>query len=79
MPAELPLPKKGTEPPIFVPFLLWPDGWMHQDATWLEVGLGPGHFVLDGTQVLLAKKGAEHPQFSACLLWPNGWVDQDGT
>ena len=29
------LPKKGTEPPaIFGPFLLWPNGWMHQDATW---------------------------------------------
>ena len=27
------LPKKGTEPPIFGAFLLWPNGWMHQDAT----------------------------------------------
>jgi len=28
-----PLPKKGAEPhsPIFRPFLLWPNGWMHQD------------------------------------------------
>jgi len=24
----------GAEPPIFGPFLLWPNGWMHQDATW---------------------------------------------
>jgi len=29
-----PLPKKGTEPPIFGPSLLWPNSWMHQDATW---------------------------------------------
>ena len=30
-----PLPKKGAElSPIFGPFLLWPNGWMHQDATW---------------------------------------------
>ena len=29
-----PLPEKGAEPPIFGPFLLWPNGWMHQDATW---------------------------------------------
>jgi len=31
-----PLPLKGAEPPvpIFGPFLLWPNGWMHQDATW---------------------------------------------
>ena len=28
-----PLPKKGTEHPIFGPCLLWPDGWMDQDAT----------------------------------------------
>jgi len=32
----------------------------------MEVGLGPGDFVLDGTPLLLSKKGAEHPpQFSA--------------
>ena len=31
-----PLPQKGTETPspIFGPFLLWSNGWMHQDATW---------------------------------------------
>jgi len=30
-----PLPRKGAEPPpIFGPFLLWTNGWMHQDATW---------------------------------------------
>ena len=28
------LPKKGAEPPpIFGPFLLWPNGWVHHDAT----------------------------------------------
>ena len=27
------LPRKGAEPPIFGPFLLWPNGWMHQDVT----------------------------------------------
>jgi len=29
-----PLPKKGVEPPIFGPRLLWPNGSMDQDATW---------------------------------------------
>jgi len=24
----------GAEPPIFGPCLFWPNGWMHQDATW---------------------------------------------
>jgi len=31
----LPSPKGGQSPsPIFGPFLLWPNGCMHQDATW---------------------------------------------
>jgi len=25
--------------------VLWPNGWMNQDATDTEVGLGPGDFV----------------------------------
>jgi len=29
-----PLSKKGAEPPIFGRCLLWPNGWMDQDATW---------------------------------------------
>jgi len=29
-----PLPPKGVEPPIFGPYLLQPNGWMDQDATW---------------------------------------------
>jgi len=30
-----PSPKRGQSPfQIFDPFLLWPNGWMHQDATW---------------------------------------------
>jgi len=32
---QSPSPKKGQSPsPIFGPFLLWPNGWMDQDATW---------------------------------------------
>jgi len=29
-----PSPKRGQNPPILVPCLLWPDGWRDQDATW---------------------------------------------
>jgi len=25
---------KGAQPPIFGPCLLWPNGWIDQDATW---------------------------------------------
>jgi len=35
-----PFPKKGAEPPpIFCPCLLWPNGYMDQDATWLAAGV----------------------------------------
>jgi len=43
MGTQLPLFQKGVEPPIFGPRLLWPNGWMDQDATWC-----PGHSVLHG-------------------------------
>jgi len=29
----VPLPK-GAQPPIFGTYLLWPNGWMDQDAAW---------------------------------------------
>ena len=29
-----PPPKKGAQPQIFGPCLLWPNGWMDQDGTW---------------------------------------------
>ena len=46
-----PLPLKGAQPPVFGPCLLWPNGWMDEDATWYGNRprvLGPGHIVLDG-------------------------------
>ena len=47
--------------PIFSPCLLWPNGWMDQDALDMEVGLGTGHIVLDGEPAPLPEKGAEPP------------------
>jgi len=44
----------------------------------MEVGLGIGHIVLDGTQ-LPPKKAHSPPFFGPCLLWPNGWMDKDAT
>jgi len=64
------LPKKGAEPPlpIFGPFQLWPKGWMHQDATWyMEVGLSPGDFVLDGHPVP-PQKGGKVPNFQPMYI-----------
>ena len=33
MGTQLPLPQRA-QPPIFGPYLLWPNGWMDQDAAW---------------------------------------------
>jgi len=35
-----------------------------------QVGLGPGHIVLDGDPA--PPRGAQPPIFGPCLLWPNG-------
>ena len=81
--SSSPLPKKDKASPIFDPFLLWPNGWKHQDVTWygrkpqprgLCVRWGPSPFPIKGRS-----PGAEHPIFGPSLLWPNGWMDQDGT
>jgi len=41
----------------------------------MQVGLGPGHIVLDGDPAPLPQKGAEPPILGPYLLWPNGWMD----
>jgi len=47
----------------------------------MQVGLGPGHIVLDGDPAPSKKGEGRHspPIFGICLLWPNGWMDQDGS
>jgi len=41
-------PKMGAKPPspIFGPCLLWPNGWMDQDAIWYGGRPRPRHIVL---------------------------------
>ena len=59
-----PLPKKGTEPPIFGPCLLWPNGCMDEDATCYDgIGLGPGNIVLDADPASPFQKGSTAPNF----------------
>ena len=43
----------------------------------MQVGLGPGHIVLDGDPAPPPSKGA--PIFGPYLLRPNGCMDQDAT
>jgi len=45
---------------------------------WREVGLGPGHAVLDGDPSP-QKEAQQSPIFGPRLFWPNGWMDQDAT
>jgi len=49
----------------------------------MEVGLGPGHIVLDGNQAPSPKRGAQPPIFGPMsIVWldmPNGWMDRDAT
>jgi len=45
----------------------------------MEVGLGPGEFVLHGDRAPPPQRGQNSPIFGPCLLWPNGWIDQDST
>jgi len=48
-----PPPKKEGEqqPPIFGPRLLWPNGWMDQDATWYKVRPRPRPHCYMGTHL----------------------------
>jgi len=81
METQLPLPKKRTEPQVFGPYLLCPNGLMDQDATLYGGRLRPKrHCVRRRPRSPSAKKEAQPlPTFGPCLLWPNGWMDQDVT
>jgi len=60
---------------IFGPYLLWSNGWMHQDATWYGGRTQSRRLCVDGHPAP-PQKGAE---VGPRLLWPNGCMDQDGT
>jgi len=45
----------------------------------MQVGLGPGHIVLDGDPVSPLPKGHSPPIFGPYPLRPNGCIDQDAT
>ena len=65
-PCSSPLPKRGGASPIFGPCLLWPNGWMDQDATWYRRRPRPRQHCVRWGLSSPPKKGAEPPpQFSA--------------
>jgi len=55
--------------------VLWPNGWTDQLKLGMQVGLGPGHTVLDGNR-LRYPKGAQPPKFSAhiCCGQMAAWI-----
>jgi len=60
-------PRKGAEPPIFGPYMLWPNGWMDQDATGKGLRLSPNDIVLDGDPPP-PRKGAQQPTFQPAAV-----------
>jgi len=80
MGAQFPSPK-GAQPPIFCPYLLWPNGCMDH-VTWYGARPRPRRLCVRwGPHSALPKRGAEpQPQiFGPCLLQPYGWMDEGGT
>ena len=53
--------------------VLWPNGWMDQDATWYGGRPWPRpHYVRWRYSFHHEKGHSSPPLFSPCLLWPNG-------
>jgi len=73
-----PSPQTGWSPSqIFGPFLLWPNDWMHQDATWCGGRSEPrGLCVRWGPSPLTKKRVEPPPQFSAhvCCGQTDAWI-----
>jgi len=76
-----PLPREA-QTPNFLAHICYGQmaGWIKIPLD-MEVGLGPGDFVLDRDPAPPPHKGTRAPSsiFSPCPLWQNGCMDQDGT
>jgi len=69
-------PKRGTAPrPVFGPSLLWPNGWMDEDAIWYESRPRPRPHCVRRDPAPPARKGhSSPPLFGPCLLWPRSSI-----
>jgi len=73
------LPEKGDRvppPQIFGPFLMWPNSWMHQDATWYGDRLQPRRLCVRWGPSSPSPKRGKNPQFSAHVYCGQtaGWM-----
>ena len=53
-------------------------GWIKMELG-MELGLSPGHIVLDRDPAPPPQRGTAPAIFGTCMLWPNSWMDQDTT
>ena len=69
-----PPPLTGAQPPVFDSCLLWPNGWMGEDATWYGSRPWPRpHCIRQGPSSL--RKGRSGPPlFGPCLLGPRSAI-----
>ena len=60
--------------------VLWPNGWMDQDATWYRGQPWPRpHYARRGSSSPHVKGHSSPRLFGPCLLRPNDWMHQDAT
>jgi len=73
--------ERAPSPKIIVgPFLLCPNGWTHQDASWYRGRPQPRRLCVRwGPSSRTQKGGGALPIFGPSILWPNGWMHQDAT
>jgi len=71
-----PPPPKRAQPPIFGPYLLRPNGWMDQDATWYGGRPLPRRFCVGWGPRLPSPKGSGAPRCSAHVYCGHsaGWI-----
>jgi len=65
------VPPQGAQPQNFGQCLLWPNGWMDQDATSYKGRPRPRSHCVTWEPSSPPKMGTA-PIFGRCLLWPNG-------
>jgi len=64
------LPPKRAQPPAFGSCLLWPNGWMDEDATWYGSRPRPRPYCIRRSPVPdPCERGTPPPLFGPCLLW----------
>ena len=63
-------PPKSDTPPVFGSCVLWPNGWMDEDATWYQSSPRPRPHCIRRGPSSPRKGHSSPPLFGPCLLWP---------